>query len=225
MRGIMEFLRHPFGVVPAQSLGLAANPAPTPAPQPAASVPPPGLASTKCKVEFDANGKVTKIEVQPDRWAFKQRGQNRYYSQSAHSLLLATEILKKLDSIPELTYYVVDTPDGSLGRDIQGFYTEAALKTENLILETNCDKSPGVEFSGLKGFGDMFKNQTSVALLRKSGGYARLVLMMKCGRCGYESPVETEPGRLVRQCYCCGVENKGNRGKVNVVLDSGVVQI
>jgi hypothetical protein len=139
--------------------------------------------------------------------------------------LLAAEILKKIDVIPQFTYYTVDTPDGALGRDIQGYYTEAPLKTKNLILESRCDKSEAVEYSSLKGFGDMLKNQTSVAMLKKNGEYSRLVLLMKCGHCDYESPVETQPGELVRECYCCGAENKGHRGKVNIFLGAGMVEI
>lgn len=213
MRGLMEFIRHPFGTEPSLSAS-----SPVAAPQ---SVP----AAARCKVEFDANGKVLRIDVPQGRWAFNQKGQHRYFTQTAHSLLHATEILKKVEAIPELTYYTVDTPNGSLGRDIQGFYTEGPIKTENLVLEVERPQSGAIEFSHLKGFGDMMKNQTTVALLRKTGQYARLVLLMQCGHCGYESPVETQAGPLARQCYCCGLENSGQRGNVTVILDSGMVQI
>ncbi len=177
------------------------------------------------KVTFDANGKVVSIEVPPGQWALKQNAQNRYYSQKADSLLQAAEILKKIDAIPELAYYVVDTPDGSLGRDINGFYTEAAIRTKNLTVESRRAKSEAVEVSSLMGFGDVLKNQMSVALLKKAGDYARLVLLMKCGQCGYESPVETQPGSLARECYCCGVENEGDRGNVYVYLGAEKVEI
>ena len=115
----------------------------------------------------------------------------------------------------------MDTPDGSLGRDINGYYTEASIKTENLRLESRCDKSEAVEFLSLKGFGNMEANQTTVALLKKNGKYSRLILLMKCGHCGYESPVETQPGTLVRECYCCGVQNKGQRATITIILGSG----
>ena len=179
----------------------------------------------RCKVQFDADGKVLSIEVPQGQWVLDQKGQNRYYTQKAHSLLQAAEILKKIGAIPQFTYYMVDTPDGSLGRDIQGYYTESALKTENLTVESRCGKSEAVEFLSLQGFGDMQKNQTTVAFLRKNGKYSRLVLLMKCGHCGYESPVETQSGSLVRECFCCGVKNKGHRGTVAVFLDPSMVEI
>jgi hypothetical protein len=180
-------------------------------------------APTRCRVEFDANGRVVRIDVPKGRWALKVKGQNNYYEQSASSLLEAAEILKTLDAIPRLTYYTVTTPDGSLGRDCQGFYAEAPLKTKNLTVGARSDRSKAVEFSSLKLAGDPLQNQTSVALLKKKGQYARFVLLMKCGECGYESPVETQAGSLVRQCYCCGTENTGQRGTVSVVLGAGLV--
>ena len=185
-----------------------------------------GNKGAKCNVVFDANGKVLSVEVPQDgQWAVRQNGQYRYYRQKANSLLHAAEILKKLNSIPQFTYYSIDTPDGSLGRDINGYYTEAPVKTENLIVETRCGKSETVEFQSLKDFGNMRENLMTVAHLQKSGEYARLVLLMKCGHCGYESPVETQPGALIRECYCCGVRNKGDRGNVNVALGTSMVEI
>jgi uncharacterized membrane protein YhaH (DUF805 family) len=182
-------------------------------------------APTQCKVQFDADGKVVSVEVYQGPWTLKQNGDNKYYSQNANSLLQATEILKKMASIPPLTYYLVDTPDGTLGRDINGYFTEAPLKTKNLKVEFNRGKSGSVELEGLHGFGDVMKNQSSVALLKKNGQYGPLVLLMKCGECGYESPVETKAGDLERQCYCCGTMNHGSRGKINIVMGSGVVEI
>jgi hypothetical protein len=180
-------------------------------------------APTGCQVEFDADGRVVRIDVPEGRWALKVKGQNKYYEQRMSSLLEAAETLNRLDAIPQLTYYTVTTPAGSLGRDCQGFYTEAPLKTKNLTVGARGDRSKAVEFSSLKLAGDPLQNQTSVALLKKKGQYVRFVLLMKCGKCGYESPVETQAGSLVRECYCCGTENTGQRGTVSVVLGSGLV--
>lgn len=178
-----------------------------------------------CSVQFDTNGKVLNVEVPEGQWVLEREGQNKYYTQKANSLLQAVEMLKKVDSIPQLTYYVVATPDGSLGRDITGFYTEAPLKTKNLIVESRSDRSGAVEFLSLKCFGDTFANQKAVAYLKKNGRYSRFILLMGCGHCGYQSPIETQPGSLVRECYCCGVKNKGPRATVKVFLDSSIVEI
>lgn len=176
-------------------------------------------------VQFDERGKVLSIHVPQGQWALKQSGQNRYYTQKAKNLLYATELLKKVNSIPPVTYYVVDTPDGSLGRDNQGFYTEAPLNTENLAVESRRGKPESVEFLSLKDSDNMVANPRSVAILKQQGQYARLVLLMKCGECGYESPVETQAGELVRECYCCGTTNQGSRAAVNLFLGSSMVQI
>lgn len=194
---------------PANALGLAS---PTPV-------------STGCEVRFDANGKVAGIDVPEGRWALKVKGQFKYYERRASSLLEAAEILKKVDATPQLTYYTVTTPAGALGRDCQGFFTEAPLKTKNLTVGTRSERSKTVEFSSLRLVGDPRQLQTSVALLKKKGEYARLVLLMKCGKCDYESPVETQAGSLVRECYCCGTENAGHRGTVSVALGTGMVEI
>ena len=180
---------------------------------------------SKGGVQFDEAGKVVSIQVPVARWTLRQNGQNKYYRMQAKSLLQASELLKKLDSIPQLTYYIVETPNGSLGRDIQGFYTEAPLKTENLVVESRTGPTPTVESVSLTGFGDTFANQRSVAVLKKSGEYARLVLLLHCGKCGYESPVETQAGPFVRECYCCGAKNQSQRGNINVFLGSSMVEI
>lgn len=158
-------------------------------------------------------------------WEINQKGGKTYYTRKGDNLYQAAEILKNLENIPAHTYYVVDTPDGSLGRDKVEFYTEAPLKTENLIVKSRSNSQESVEFISLLGFGDVMANQTTVAFLRQNGKYARLVLLMKCGACGYESPVETQGGPLVRECYACGVKNTGNRATMNVWLDSGSVEI
>ncbi len=179
----------------------------------------------KCKVVFDSNGQVVNIEIPQGNWAVKQKGQNKYYMQNANNLLEASEILKKIGYIPQLNYYVVDTQNGSLCRDINGYYTEASIKTKNLIFESRCEKSETVNFSSLTGFGDMQANQMTVAHLKKTGQYSKLVLLMKCGNCGYQSPIETQPGTLIRECYCCGVENKGHRGTITMFIGSSKVEI
>ena len=177
------------------------------------------------KVQFDQDGKVTNINLPKRDWTIKRSGQSTYYSQPANSLLHAAEILKKTSSIPGLTYYVVDTPNGSLGMDTLDFYTEAPIKTENLNLEIRSNKGEPVTALGLTGFGNMFKSQTTVATLKKQGQYSRLILLMKCGHCGYESPVETQAGAFARECYCCGTKNNCTRGAVNVIMGSSMVEI
>ena len=159
----------------------------------------------------------------PTSWSLQTNGGSRYYSQDADSLYSASEILKNLDSIPPRTYYLVDTPDGTLGRDINGFYTESPIKTQNLKIENPCGETGTEEPQSLTGYGDMNKNQNSVAFQTSHGQYARLILMMKCGKCGYESPIETEAGKIERECYYCGIKNKFIRGLIRVSLQTGGV--
>jgi hypothetical protein len=177
-------------------------------------------------VRFDESGRVLGVSVNPaGQWATRSQGQYTYLSRSAGSLLEATELLRTAGSVPPLTYYTVDTPDGVLGRDMNGFYTEAPIKTKNLRLAVTPATRDTVEFAGLKAFGDNLAAESTVAALKSTGEYARLVLMMECGRCGYQSPVETVSGELVRQCYCCGTVNRGTRGGVNVAISGGFVEI
>ena len=173
-------------------------------------------------VEFDENGRVKKINFpQQSIWPERHSGQSTYMTRSVGTLLEATEALLKVGAIPSLHYYVAETPDGNLCRDMNDFYTEAPLKTKGLHLATQEAASGPVEFESLTEFGDMFANQSSVAALTQQGQYARLVLMMECGRCGYKSPVETQAGDMERECYCCGTMNKGSRGNVNVFMANG----
>ncbi|MEW6242431.1 MAG: hypothetical protein AB1564_16640 [Chloroflexota bacterium] len=158
-------------------------------------------------------------------WNFHQSGNHRYYSQAAGNLYQAAETLKAIPDIPGLTYYVVDTPDGTLGRDMNGFYTEAPIKTRDIAAEASQEKSDAVECSSLTEFGNMFQNQVAVAQIIRMGQYARLVLLMKCGNCNYESPVETQAGPFTRECYYCGVENQCHRASINVVSESGAIEI
>ena len=187
-----------------------------------------GRGSSEAKsgaIEFDANGKVTRVDMQGGRWEEKRSGQNRYCTQRGRSLLYATEILKAVPSIPGQTYYAVETPDGTLGRDMFGFYTEAPIKTSGLRLETSAPVHGPVESVGLTAFGDAMKGQTSVAQLKSAGQYAVFVLLLECGHCGYKSPVETKAGDIERQCYACGAMNKSHRGTINVLFGSKMVQI
>jgi uncharacterized membrane protein YhaH (DUF805 family) len=161
----------------------------------------------------------------PSSWSLQTSGGSKYYSQNASSLYAASESLKELDSIPPQTYYLVDTPDGTLGRDINGFFTEAAIKTNNLRVENPCGETGFVQPQSLTMFGDMTQNQNAVALLKKHGQYAKLILMMKCGKCGYESPIETDEGNMERQCYSCGILNKTHRGGIRIYTGTGIVDI
>jgi len=173
-------------------------------------------------VEFDESGRVKKVTFpQQGIWPARHSGQSTYMTRSVGTLLEATEALMKAGNIPALHYYIVETPDGNLCRDMNDFYTEAPLKTKGLHLATQAAASGPVEFEGLTEFGDMMANQSSVAALKQQGQYARLVLMMECGRCGYKSPVETEAGEMERQCYCCGAINTGTRGNVKVFMGTG----
>ena len=158
-------------------------------------------------------------------WSLQTSCESRYYSQNAGSLYAASEILKNLDSVPSHTYYMIDTPDGTLGRDINGFFTESPIKTQNLKIDNPCGETCPVQPQSLMGYGDMIKNQTSVAYIKMSGQYAKLVLMMKCGKCGYESPIETEVGNIERECYYCGIKNKTNRAGISVYTENGVVEV
>jgi hypothetical protein len=182
-------------------------------------------ASKAGTVEFDAEGKVAKVDMPGGKWDLKQSGQNRYYTQRGRSLLHATEILMTVASVPGLTYYTVETPDGSLGRDMFGFYTEARIKTSGLKLETPAPVPDRVESVSLTVFDDPMKSQTAVAQLKQAGQYASLVLLMECGHCGYKSPVETQAGDMERQCYCCGATNSSFRATINVFMGSEMVEI
>jgi hypothetical protein len=173
-------------------------------------------------VEFDEDGHVKKIALpESGHWGIERKGQYTYYARPANTLLEATELLRKVEQIPGLTYYAVDTPDGSLGRDMNGFYTDGPLKTKDLHLVTSAAVPEPIEFESLTVFGDPVTNQSVVASMKHAGEYARFILQMECGRCGYRSPVETEAGGLTRQCYCCGAENSGFRGIMSVMIGGG----
>lgn len=177
-------------------------------------------------VEFDPEGKVTQVDLPVGEWTLEQRGPNRYYTQRGNSLLHATELLKAVESVPELTYFTVETPDGALSRDMFGFYTEGPIKTSGLTLVTSAPAHDTVESISLTAYGDEpMKSQLSVAQLKQQGEYANFILLMECGRCGYQSPVETQAGPMQRECYCCGATNKTSRGTISVGLGPTMVEI
>jgi hypothetical protein len=140
-------------------------------------------------------------KAQNRKWELNSNsgGDNKYFEQKAENYQ-ATEILKSISTIPNLTYYVVETPDGTLGRDMNGFYTEAAIKTKDIVVESRQTNLETVECSSLMGFGNINQNHTAVAQITETGQYAKVVLLMKCGNCGYESPVETQAGSFSREC-------------------------
>jgi len=173
-------------------------------------------------IHFDENGRVAKIDLDvAGGWHLETKGQYTYMTKQTGTLLEATQSLREPASVPPLTYFLVETPDGNLGRDMNGFYTEAPIKTRNLHLLTTAPMPAPVEFEGLTVFGDPMTNQSTVANMKQQGQYAKFILEMECGRCGYKSPVETEGGGLTRQCYCCGAENSGMRGMTTVIIGGG----
>ena len=168
---------------------------------------------------------VGETKSKPTSWSLRTNGESRYYSQNAGSLYAASEILKNLGSIPPHTYYLVDTPDGTLGRDSYDFFTESPVKTQNLKIENPRRETGSVQPKSLMSYGNMSKNQWGVAYQKMSGQYAKLVLIMKCGKCGYESPVETEAGDIERECYYCGIKNKTHRARISVYTERGTVEV
>ena len=184
-----------------------------------------GGGTKKQLVEFDETGKFIKAGVPNPAWEEKHANGAVYRSCKAPTLFRAAEMLRGIPSVPSETYCVVDTPDGSLGRDIWGFYTEAPLKTGGLKLETSVKKTEPAASLSLTAFGDAMKSQGTVALLKSSGQYAAFVLQMECGQCGYKSPVETTEGEFERQCYACGAVNKNQRATISVMTRSGMVKI
>jgi hypothetical protein len=162
-------------------------------------------------------------------WREQRSNGATYRSYQAPTLYWATEILRHIPTVPQNTYYVVDTPDGSLGRDIFGFYTEAPIKTSGIRLESDPGTTAQVSALSLTAFGDTIgdamKSQASVAALKAAGQYASFVLQLECGDCLYKSPVETEEGFFKRQCYACGAPNEVQRGQILVMTHSGQVAI
>jgi hypothetical protein len=177
-----------------------------------------------CKKTIEA---IVKDDITPSQWSMSGDPQSKYYTKKADSLIIASEILKELSAVPPMSYYLVDTPNGTLGRDIVGFFTESQVKTRGIQSNYRCyGKSlESVEAKSLINYGDMVKTQSSVAALKAHGQYAKLILMMKCGHCGYESPIETEEGNMERECYFCGTNNKTQRGAVTVFTMQGEVKI
>jgi hypothetical protein len=162
------------------------------------------------------------------RWSIESGNpQAKYYSKRADNLVNACEILKQLPSIPPMTYYLVDTPDGTLGMDKTGFFTESLLKTKGLQTNYRCYGKSGesVDSQSLMDFGDEMRTQSAIANLKVHGQYGAYILMMKCGHCGYDSPIETQEGYMERECYFCGTNNKTHRCKVYITTMYGLVEL
>jgi hypothetical protein len=210
-------LAHPPLAQAAASAPAAPPVVPTGNMPPLASLPAAPPASD-VHITFDKAGKVSMVDVPQGRWTTTTKGDATFHAQRGPTLLYAAETLKKLGDIPGLTYYVVETLDGSLGRDVFGFYTETPIKAFGLAPGSTVGVDTSVEMGRLSASGDQMKQASTIANIRSVGKYACLVLMMECGRCGYESPVETEPGPLSRQCYCCGASNTGSRGSITVMV-------
>jgi len=172
-----------------------------------------------------ASIKLNTLILPHGTWSFKRNGGSVYYSYKADSLFVAGEILKKLVFIQPQTYYMVDTPDGTLGRDANGFFTEKPIKIRDLTINSTLGEVDSIKPQSLTMFGETIKNQSAVAHIKANGQYAKLILMMKCGKCGYESPIETEEGDFERQCYSCGTINKAHRAKITVNTTMGIVEI
>jgi hypothetical protein len=135
-------------------------------------------------------------------------------------------MLSKLTDIPPMTYYMVDTPNGTIGRDIVGYFTSGPIRTKGLATQYRTYGINGAaEAISLIDYGDMMKTNSTTAALKANGQYAKLILMMKCGHCGYESPVETDAGDMERECYFCGTNNKTSRGKINVFTQWGLIEL
>jgi hypothetical protein len=160
-------------------------------------------------------------------WKLFQGGDNQSqsYSKKADNLFQATEILRNISNIPDLTYYIVETPDGNLGRDMNGFFTEGPLNTKNLIVRERQNNLRSFKCAGLFGFGNMRQNHLAVAQIIQTGNHAKLVLLMRCGNCNYESPVETHAGSFIRECFKCGSTNNCERGDILVNIDGGTFHI
>lgn len=178
------------------------------------------------EVSFAPDGTVAEISVSEAEWAKRKKGSATYYSLKANSLFEATEVLKRVNRIAPMTYYIVETPDGNLGRDAMSFYTEAPLKTAALALPVSESSPQSVAWENLKcSFDDLMKGAQMVIEIRQRGSYANLIHLMQCGHCGYESPIETEPEGMTRQCYCCGATNTGGRGSVNIIAGMDFVSV
>jgi len=78
---------------------------------------------------------VPSTTARPGAWRRNTNGGSVYYSQNADSLYAAGEMLKVLTAIPPQTYYMVDTPEGTLGRGVNGFFTEEPGNTSNPMIE------------------------------------------------------------------------------------------
>lgn len=160
-------------------------------------------------------------------WQINPQDPPTTYRRYESNLFLAAEILKALGPIPKETYYKIETWDGELSLDMNGFFTNAPLKNQiHLNFPTRGFRGlGGVECKSLTGTGNDIANPQTVAWLKARGEYANLVLLMECGFCGYKSPVETQAGEFSRRCYCCGTTNHCQRGNILVFVNGIPVPI
>ena len=106
------------------------------------------------------------------------------------------------------------TPLGIIYRETRPTYGDKLSKQR---LDAKKDGAPS--------FDDLMKGAQMVIEIRQRGSYANLIHLMQCGHCGYESPIETEPEDMTRQCYCCGATNTGGRGSVNIIAGMDFVSV
>lgn len=149
------------------------------------------------------------------------------YRQEVKTLMHASVLLSRIEYIPPGTWYLAQTPDGVIGRDINGFFVNPFIRTGSLHLACGRQKMsrPVYEEDGFSCCANKEDKFRLTALLKEFGYDECLTLLMKCGRCGYESPVHTRAGSFKRECYCCGAKNNVRRDPIKVETGSTTVEI